>query len=343
MKFLPALATGIIIVIFILGTVFLKNIVKKPQSQENKDSEVVRTDEEKKSLPIFVEALRNRDYPGSEIKIEGTLTPGTNYRRYLASYTSDGLKIFGLYTVPFTPAPKSGWPAIVFIHGYLDPASYTPTARYVAYQDGFARNGFVTFKPDLRGHGQSEGKPANASFNEGYIVDTLNLISSFKLTKSINPKAIGLWGHSMGGGISLHSLVVSQDIKAAVIWAGVVGNYEHLLERYRKRSSWLESQSESSLARSLYENYGSPSANPKFWNQIDPYAYLSSITAPVQLHHGALDDSVPLEFSVHLADALKTAGKTVELYEYPRSDHNITQDFSLAMERSISFFKRYLQ
>lgn len=343
MKLLTFIAAGLIIFLFILSTVFLKNIIKSPESNKKSAREVTNSEEQKVKLPIFVEALKSRDYPGSEIKIEETLTNGTNYHRYIASYTSDGLKIFGLYTVPIATPPETGWPAIVFVHGYLDPASYTPTARYVAYQDSFARNGFITFKPDLRGHGQSEGKPANASFNEGYIVDTLNLISSFKLTKPINPKAIGIWGHSMGGGIALHNLVVSQDIKAAVIWAGVVGNYEHLLERYRKRSSWLESQSESSLARSLYEKYGSPSANPKFWNEIDPYAHLSTVTAPVQLHHGALDDSVPLEFSVHFADALKAAGKTVELYEYPRSDHNLSQDFTTAMQRSVDFFKKYLR
>lgn len=343
MKLLTAIATGLIIVLFILGTVFLKNVIPKPEPTKNTPSEIVEPEAQNINLPIFVESLRTRNYPGSEIKIEETLTSGTNYHRYIASYTSDGLKIFGLYTVPFATPPENGWPAIVFVHGYLDPASYTPTARYVAYQDSFARNGFITFKPDLRGHGQSEGEPANASFNEGYIVDTLNLISAFKLTKLINPQAIGIWGHSMGGGIALHDLVVSQDIKAAVIWAGVVGNYEHLLERYRKRSSWLKSQSESSLARSLYDNYGSPSANPKFWNKIDPYAHLSSVTAPVQLHHGTLDDSVPLEFSVHFADALKAAGKTVELYEYPRSDHNLAQDFTLAMQRSVDFFKKYLR
>ena len=47
---------------------------------------------------------------------------------------------------------------IVFNHGYIPPAEYRTTERYVAYVDGFARNGYIVFRPDYRGHDQSEGE-----------------------------------------------------------------------------------------------------------------------------------------------------------------------------------------
>jgi len=50
--------------------------------------------------PLSIEALREGNYPGSELKIEETLAPGVNYDRYVASYLSEGLKIYGLLTVP---------------------------------------------------------------------------------------------------------------------------------------------------------------------------------------------------------------------------------------------------
>ena len=72
-------------------------------------------------------------------------------------------------------------------------------------------------------------------------------------------------------------------------------------------------------------------------------AYLSDITAPVQIDHGTADEEVPLAFSQKLADQLHAKGKTVEFYTYPGSDHNIAQGFSLAIGRSVAFFDKYLK
>jgi alpha-beta hydrolase superfamily lysophospholipase len=49
--------------------------------------------------------------------------------------------------------PANGWPATVFSHGYITPSKYRTTERCVAYVDAIARNGYIVFKPDLRGHG----------------------------------------------------------------------------------------------------------------------------------------------------------------------------------------------
>jgi hypothetical protein len=44
--------------------------------------------------PLQIEAMRAREYPGSDITIEETLDPGVNYSRYYVSYLSEGLKIY---------------------------------------------------------------------------------------------------------------------------------------------------------------------------------------------------------------------------------------------------------
>jgi hypothetical protein len=86
--------------------------------------------------PLSVEYMRKQDYAGSDIVIEQTLAPGANYNQYIASYKSDGLKIYALLTVPMGPEPRTGWPAIVFNHGSIPPAQYE--TKYVAYGDAFA-------------------------------------------------------------------------------------------------------------------------------------------------------------------------------------------------------------
>lgn len=168
-------------------------------------------------LPVFIESLRKRSYPASEIVIEETLAPGSNYKRYIASYKSDGLKIYGLLTIPNQPKPINGYPTVIFLHGYISPKTYVTTNDYIATQDGLATSGFITFKPrDLRGHGKSQGEATGAHFSEGYIVDTLNAFSALKINKNVDSEKIGIWGHSNGGEIGLRAMVVSKEIKAGV-------------------------------------------------------------------------------------------------------------------------------
>ena len=55
------------------------------------------------------------------------------------------------------------------------------------------------------------------------------------------------------------------------------------------------------------------------------------------------DHSVPPALSEILYAELQEAGIYSELYEYPGDDHDITNNFTLAMQRSIAFFDRYLK
>jgi cephalosporin-C deacetylase-like acetyl esterase len=105
---------------------------------------------------ITIEYLRELEITGSEITLEEELPAGPNYHQYLASYLSEGNKIYALLTIPFEEMPEGGFKAIVFNHGYIPPDAYRTTERYTAYVDYLARSGFVVFKIDYRGHGESQ-------------------------------------------------------------------------------------------------------------------------------------------------------------------------------------------
>lgn len=64
---------------------------------------------------LQISYLKSRTYTGSNLKIEKTLTPQSNYTRYIASYISEDSKIYGLLTVPKGNTPSGGWPAIMDI------------------------------------------------------------------------------------------------------------------------------------------------------------------------------------------------------------------------------------
>jgi dipeptidyl aminopeptidase/acylaminoacyl peptidase len=300
--------------------------------------------------PLSIEAMRQRQYPGSDIVIEQTLAPGSNYNRYYVSYLSEGLKIYALLTVPRGKKPETGWPVVVFNHGFIPPDVYKTTERYIAYVDAFARNGYIVLRSDYRGHDQSEGEPTGAYGSPGYVVDVLNAVASVKRYPDSDPNRIGMWGHSMGGYITLRSMVINKDIKAGVIWAGVIGSYQDLIERWRRRNAPPPGGNDAFPAtparrwrQTLMEQYGTPEENPEFWASISANSYLSDLSGPVQLHHGTADTSVPIEFSDKLNEEIKAVGVPVEYFTYPGDNHNISNNLSRALTRSVQFFNKYVK
>jgi dipeptidyl aminopeptidase/acylaminoacyl peptidase len=289
------------------------------------------------SHPMAIERLRSREYLASDFEIEEKLANGTNFERLVVSYKSEGLKIYGLLTIPLAEMPENGFPAILFIHGYIPPDVYSTINSYPTYQARLARAGFVTFKPDLRGHGDSEGEPESAHFSEKYVIDTLYALGYLQNYPEVNPERIGYWGHSNGGEIGLRVAVVTDEIKAYSLWAGVVGSFEDLFETYNPQIDFLQD-----LDRPLINNNSLPSENPKFWSLIDPFFHLKKITAPIELQHATGDKSVPVELSQSLKEALEEVGKSVEYWEYQGDDHNISGNVNTAFRRSIEFYEKHL-
>ncbi len=199
-------------------------------------------------------------------------------------------------------------------------------------------------RSDYRGHGNSEGQ-GNSYGSNGYTIDVLNAIGSIKKYKDADPNKIGMWGHSMGGHITLRAMVVSRDIKAGVIWAGVVASYPDLLTKWRRAgiTPFPTSSSRGGWRQGFIKQYGTPAENPTFWNSISANSYLADISGPLQLHHGTADHSAPHEFSETLSEQMKKAGKDVELYIYPGDGHDIPNNFGITMERSVKFFDKYLK
>ena len=300
--------------------------------------------------PLTIAAMRIKIYPGSQMVIEQSLAANANYSRYVASYYSDGNNVFGLLTVPNGRMPQDGWPLILFNHGYIDPAIYRTTERYVAYQDAFARNGYVTFKSDYRGHGFSEGS-TDIETNQGgnrhaaYTSDVLNALSSLKLRTDVDADKIGMWGHSMGGQITLRAMVISNEVKAGSIWAGTVADYATMWDRWedRTRANPQWSSRIRNWRAELVADYGTPEENPAFWSSISPNAYVDDLSGAVLLQHATGDSIVPVAYSDIVNTEIEAVGGEVSYFRYIGDDHNLSANLSVALARDVTFFDAVLK
>lgn len=292
---------------------------------------------------LTIPYLRNKTYESKLGDLSEAYT-GSNYNAYFTSYTSDGLKVNGLLTKPVEDMPEGGYPAIVFTHGYIPPSIYqTNGEAYSSYVDYLARSGFVVFKIDLRGHGDSEGTAGGGYYGSDYISDILHAYSALQNSDFVNPSSIGLWGHSMSGNAVLRSMAVKPEIPAGVIWAGAVYTYVDM-QTYRINDASYQppvnNTERQTKRRELFEKHGSPSAESVFWRQVAPTNYLNDLKGAISLHHAVDDSVVNIGYSRDLDELLENTNVEHELFEYDSGGHNITgSSFNLAMQRTIEFFK----
>ncbi len=294
---------------------------------------------------LTIPYLRDRNYQSSLSEMQ-KMSENGNYTSYLTSYTSDGLKINGLLTIPKGEKAEKGWPAIVFVHGYIPPQEYETTKNYVSYVDYLAKNGFVVFKIDLRGHGNSEGEPGGAYYSSDYVIDVLNAQNALKSSDYVNPNNIGLWGHSMGGNVVFRAFVAKKDIKAVSIWAGAVYTYKDFSDYGISDNSYRPPTQETESRRKrneLFEKYGNFDPSSEFWKKIVPTNYLDSVKGAVQINHAVDDEVVSIEYTRNLSSILLETDIVHEINEYPSGGHNINSpSFEKAMENTVRFFKSFL-
>ena len=296
---------------------------------------------------LTIDALLKRDIEGGPITIEQQLEDGANYARYIASYLSEGNKIYGLLTVPFGDPPEDGFKAIVFNHGYIPPDQYRTTERYVAYVDALARAGFVVFKIDMRGFGNSEGEPTGTYFSPAYTIDAISALKSLQTLDYVDPEGIGMWGHSMAGNLVLRAMLIEPAIKAGVIWAGAVYSYDDMtrysIDDPSYNPSSVATTSSRRIGQQIREMYGPPDTAVPYWKAVSLTEHIDLLQAPLQLHHALNDTVVSPGYSDDLAAALNVAGKSYEYYQYDSGGHNIASPaFTEAMRRTIEFFQLHL-
>ena len=305
-----------------------------------------------KPAPKTIEELRaaKRDV---SLSLVGEVVSHEVYSSHLYSYESAGLKLHALVARPSSPMPEGGYPVLVANHGHHpDPPEYGITAEgqdlrpgdyYRPVQELFLQKGFVVVSPDYRGHNNSEG----FEFTEGmlessyYSEDVLNLLAGLSDIEDINHDKVFMWGHSMGGEVTLRALLATERIRGASMWSSVGGDIwdqSYYYSRYEdpaapdssEKDKYVISRLQGRIA-DLDESFDSES--------VEPLNHLAALTTPLIIHHGIGDRGAAYKWSEQLAKELYMQGKTYEFWSYPGDHHLFSgEELQLAVDRDVSFF-----
>ena len=130
-----------------------------------------------------------------------------------------GFKIAGTLTIPIN---AKNCPAVILITGSgaqdRDETIFEHKP-FMVIADYLTRNGIAVLRTDDRGVGGSEGEIKSATSND-FATDVIAGINFLKTISEIDPKKIGLIGHSEGGLIAPVVAVKTNDVAFIVLLAG---------------------------------------------------------------------------------------------------------------------------
>jgi pimeloyl-ACP methyl ester carboxylesterase len=138
---------------------------------------------------------------------------------------SDGLK---LAAVLHRPDGVTGpCPAFIVLHGF---GGNKDTLGGIHSAELMEKLGYAALRIDFRGCGESEG-PRGRTICLEQVDDLINAVTHLTKTAGIDPKRIGVIGHSSGASVAVYGAAVDERIAACI----AVGGYGDGAAKFRKQ------------------------------------------------------------------------------------------------------------
>jgi dipeptidyl aminopeptidase/acylaminoacyl peptidase len=227
---------------------------------------------------------------------------------------ADGRKLRAILTKPENFDPTKKYPLMVYIyeeltqglHGYGTPNVGTSIniPRYVS-------NGYVVLRPDIV---YTTGYPGEAA--EKCVIPAVNTVVAMGF---IDPKRIGIQGHSWGGYQITH-LITRTNLFAAVEAGASVSNMVSAYGGIR----WGTGMSRAFQYEKTQSRIGAPPWDaPLQFIENSPIFWVKKIETPYLTIHNDEDDAVPWYQGIEFITALRRLGKEGYMFNYNGERHGL--------------------
>jgi len=249
--------------------------------------------------------------------------------------TRDGATIEAYLTAPPGGAPG---PLIVLPHGGPE---VRDTGNWDRQMQVLAAQGWWVLRPNFRGsggYGQAFAEQGWTRWGTRMQDDVEDAVAHAISLKGLDASKVGIIGTSYGGYAALMGALKRPDLYKAAI--GICGVYD-----LPDMLAWEDRQDETAdklIYQFWTKRIGDRNRDSAQLEAASPRRRAAEITCPVLLVHGVDDGIVPLIQSRRMRDALRSAGKSVELIEiedFGHGDWEDQQEMAL-MARYIALFRQ---
>lgn len=252
--------------------------------------------------------------------------------------STDGLDIHGFVMTPSSPAPKEGYPMVVFVHG--GPMGQEVDSFVGTYQI-LAQEGFVVFRPNFRGSTGYGETFQRANFREIGKADLIDIVSGVNMCidkYNVNPNKVIITGGSYGGYMTLRALTKPDIFEFCAGWAeAAISDWEFM---YDKAVDELFKQFVVLLFGLMDNN-----ESRQYLIESSPIHDWKQVSKPLGVVQFANDTRTPLKPVWDFVNNLYNRGDEVEFHVRPAMGHaNIPKGYLIrSIARLIQFCQRVVE
>ncbi len=239
-------------------------------------------------------------------------------KKFYTYKARDGLEIPSWLTLPVDREAKN-LALVVLPHG--GPQS-NEDGTFDFLSQSLASRGYAVMQPDYRGssgYGQAYTARGHGEFGRKMQTDLSDGVRDLVAKGIVDAKKVSIFGGSYGGYAALAGVTLDPGVYNCAVSLAGISDIKSFMAYQLNRADY----DGDGYSMRYWDRYLGDSAK---WDEISPLRHIDAVNVPVLLIHGKDDTVVQFSQSSQFYDALKKAGKPVELIQLKAEDHWLSRE-----------------